>query len=31
MLLSAGEREAALDHLDAAWDVYDPREHEYSD
>jgi DNA-binding CsgD family transcriptional regulator/tetratricopeptide (TPR) repeat protein len=23
MLLSAGEREAALDHLDAAWDVYD--------
>src|SRR5882757_7481493 len=23
LLLSAGEREAALDHLDAAWDVYD--------
>ena len=23
LLLAAGEREAALDHLDAAWDVYD--------
>jgi DNA-binding CsgD family transcriptional regulator len=23
LLLSAGQREAALDHLDAAWDVYD--------
>jgi DNA-binding CsgD family transcriptional regulator len=23
LLLTAGEREAALDHLDAAWDVYD--------